>query len=595
MLRHFKISQFTLAMIFAWSSHAHAKNQSNQDFSLNITDVQALNVLNESGLSFRDQMSDQSNNVTEMIKIPLYSSLLKIVDEDLVEQELRDNKSFPDFPTRVDRFKTDWLRSKNLTFSLVAVVNRFDRRGLSSSPCGETRLIYRPGYPLIFKEKARQEHLPMTVSLIYSHSSSGRSNSRCRDIASKMAIPNRISGGNLAQHFLAEKSLGYPIAKGKKRFDRLEFNIQISRWPTIHDESFSDQSHYLLRRLSPNEARSDFVIEKLENTPDVTLLTENAALYDDFKKWILSQQDNGIFALDKIQVPERFLASKVISVSPFGLSRLSNLPFSRIFLGEDGFDEKDLRKLDSITCTGCHQSQSVAGFHVLGGHAINIGLPLTLSHPFSSYFDGIQGWRKQDLLAYRKSQPSPEFPVPERIGGGQSGDSCDLAQSPQPWLCSSGFYCDAKFTTDSKSKIGECVTANPELVGKACDASFIASSEDPLNDRYVKGRTELCGDDTVCAPSRAGFPGGFCTGFCKGGWPNVCVRVPNLGPFSSCVTATKLYRDCAAIHSIEVDMPACETNRDCRRDYACVYVSDEKRFCAPPYFLPDLTLEHHEL
>jgi hypothetical protein len=42
-------------------------------------------------------------------------------------------------------------------------------------------------------------------------------------------------------------------------------------------------------------------------------------------------------------------------------------------------------------------------------------------------------------------------------------------------------------------------------------------------------------------------------------------------------------------------MPRCRTNLQCRRDYACIASKSGEGFCAPPYFVPELTLGHHQL
>src|SRR5262249_40538365 len=77
-------------------------------------------------------------------------------------------------------------------------------------------------------------------------------------------------------------------------------------------------------------------------------------------------------------VPERFLAKYAVSVSPHGLARRANRPYSSAFepAAFNGVDLASfptiaspaalLRRLDALSCPGCHQSRSIAGFHLLG-------------------------------------------------------------------------------------------------------------------------------------------------------------------------------------------------------------------------------------
>src|SRR5207244_1069153 len=79
-----------------------------------------------------------------------------------------------------------------------------------------------------------------------------------------------------------------------------------------------------------------------------------------------------------LTLPEHLLAARATSFSPRGLTRSGNRPF-RTLLSEADFAGVDLshypgigspaallRRLDGASCTGCHQSRSIAGFHFVG-------------------------------------------------------------------------------------------------------------------------------------------------------------------------------------------------------------------------------------
>src|SRR5262249_9726790 len=76
--------------------------------------------------------------------------------------------------------------------------------------------------------------------------------------------------------------------------------------------------------------------------------------------------------------PDEFLAHKATSVALHGSHRLANMPFSQIFSEADLADlpyavartvrspHGLLRRLNDLTCTGCHQGRTISGFHFLG-------------------------------------------------------------------------------------------------------------------------------------------------------------------------------------------------------------------------------------
>ena len=67
----------------------------------------------------------------------------------------------------------------------------------------------------------------------------------------------------------------------------------------------------------------------LENTPDVARLQADAALRDQLATFLTERAgdvDRGVFV-----VPERFLATKVISYSTYGSARLANKPYTQLF------------------------------------------------------------------------------------------------------------------------------------------------------------------------------------------------------------------------------------------------------------------------
>jgi hypothetical protein len=240
-------------------------------------------------------------------------------------------------------------------------------------------------------------------------------------------------------------------------------------------------------------------------------------------------------------MPSRFAARRAVSVAPFGLARLANRPFGSL-LEDAGFDDAYLRRLDAFSCTGCHQGQAIAGFHALGFDRGEVPAYDRLAVPFSAYFDKVQAWRRHP----------------------------DAAPAP---------------AADERA----AVAVTPGANGDACDRATFTSSPDPLLDRMGPPASGPCPPGGVCATSQNGFPGGLCASPCVSG-PG-CVAVPILGAFTACLDKGEPFGDCLARHSMKSTMPVCEEHADCRADYVCL----ASHVCAPPYVLPQLSVEHQPL
>src|SRR5262245_23146875 len=135
-------------------------------------------------------------------------------------------------------------------------------------------------------------------------------------------------------------------------------------------------AEYLLRVFRPQT--EGYVLSTLENTPDVVRLLKTPALKQRLLDWI--RQPTNFRAIDDgiARLPDEFLASRATSVALHGPHRLANMPFSQLFTETDLADLQYgsgrtvrsprglLRRLNDLTCTGCHQGRTVAGFHFLG-------------------------------------------------------------------------------------------------------------------------------------------------------------------------------------------------------------------------------------
>ncbi|MCX6126905.1 MAG: hypothetical protein NTV34_19445 [Proteobacteria bacterium] len=292
-------------------------------------------------------------------------------------------------------------------------------------------------------------------------------------------------------------------------------------------------------------------------------------------------------------MPQKFLTKKSISISPYGWTRLTNSPFSAILSSDASFSKEELKRLDSMSCVGCHQQQAVAGFHVLGIDDSLTEKFLTPLAPFSSYFDGIQLWRSDQVKRLASGRRQTPFPIVNRSHDGTTGDACGEGQS-----CAAHFSCQKRRAFQSYGdNLGGLCEPNKDsdsVVGDPCDSSHLNTFEDAFRDEFIPGFHDSCGKGGVCAYAKAGFPGGYCSKPCTlTETATTCTPVPVLGNFSICVDRFGTFRTCAKNHSILSDMKLCTKVNDCRRDYTCVYRDEKSAICVPPYFLPDLTLGQH--
>lgn len=565
------------------------------NFEVSITDPIVLKTLEGMGLGLSGQLGSRAKSNEELLnQSSQYREVVESVASELLEQEKLIDERFGSLKDKVEVFKLSWLKSSKTKFILAAVTHRFDRRYVPDTECGELRLMYRLAYHTDDLGVDVWNRLPITLMLVFvaKDAFSGRD---CRDVAKRMKISPGTTTKKYARQYFSVKGPGKRLTAGKINFRRIELNMQINRWPTIADESFSEQSHYAFKVLQRDVRSGRLVESTLENTPDVARLANNPIELAAFKNWLSEPERLKSIDSGTVLIPKEFLAKSAISVSPYGMARSANHPYSALFEPNDTLTKERLHRLDLLSCAGCHQSQSVAGFHALGFENNPEGNDFTMLKPFSTHFQGIQSWRISDLDHYLTNQSDPVFPQSDRSNRGGMSDACSL----QPLAnrdagCMEGFNCEVLHNGMNESDTGQCVPDRKEMIGRVCDSSILISNFDALQDRFFGRPFDSCGENGICAFARAGFPGGICSQHCaESTRSTLCTPVPTLGPFSDCIAAKGNFRECAKANNVKVAMMRCESNADCRLDYACVRAADRQGFCAPPYFMPDLTLSAH--
>lgn len=523
-----------------------------------VDDPMALAILEDRGLGFERIVGKRR-----------LATIEEAIEADL--HDLTDGDASPRRP-----FRTRWL--KKGWFELVGVVNRIDRRRFEPDTCGEVRLVYR----LAIRNPRRPvTRLPMTINV---------------------RIPQpRLHGEDdcrgVAKRWLDHEDVGAIIATlPPPRL--LEIDYQSTHTPGTKAD-MDDSAAYALRAFRfEGEA---LVPDSLFNTPRPDL---DPAAREDLRAWVDAHRasiDDGTAI-----VPAQFLATRAVSVSPRGLARPENRPFSALLAGTKGNDAElpplVLRRLDEATCVGCHQTRSVAGFHLLGEERDPHQLANALAVGHSPHLAFDLRFRADDLARVARGEPMLPRPF-AAFPNGELGSDCGVTPGFASWICKPGLVCRDIHHAD----VGVCVTAGSNAPGATCeDVDGIAPSE-RAEGPVVRARTP---DATCpapdparfagpfCAPNWLGFTGGMCSTPCDavgtvvpaaaGATPAICAALPAAGYEADCFVGREPIEKCLPRHLVHAFVGACDREHPCRDDFGCARVPNAPLgvgACVPPYFV----------
>ncbi len=491
-----------------------------------------------------------------------YQDILAVLHDDFTELYHKDKAWGPDMRHSHRGFDLRWLTSRHARWELVAAANRADRKAFAPGTCGELRFIYRLAYTVATASGPFSSRLPATLNIVYRQPDDGAG---CRD--APLALRSE------------KPALG--------RLQSVEINIQSSRWPSTIRPDMGGHADYLLRVFHRDGAHlRPFT---LENTPDLPRLSRDTALKRELLAWVRAHApaiDSGI-AL----APERFLAHRALSVTPHGLARPQNRPWTGLFSEKDvaGLSlppKALLRRLDGLSCMGCHQSRSLAGFHIVGAErdagrradALGIGISPHLEADLP---------RRRAYLAALLSGAAPDDrrpPAEHARNHGGFGDVCGLAPAFSAWTCAPGFACRSVDNSD----VGECMPADASP-GAVCQSGLI----DSRADRLRAAKPDGCGLMMVCDEPAVGFPGGMCASSClAAGEHAVCGAIAQLEPFNACLARGELFTKCAQ-HATPAGLRQCGPGDPCRPDYICAKTAQGESACLPPYFVLQMRVDGH--
>jgi hypothetical protein len=565
-----------------------------------ISDPAELIILEQQGLSFGRQLGAPAEDAQRLLTSPRYASFVSVIESDLAELSRRDGVARSQFPLDLERlnyvFNPRWLRSPAARFQLVGVVNRLDMRFSTPRECGQLRMIYR----LSLQPKGRPVvRLPMTISVIRPLPMGP--DGSCRAIAQQWrALPASASRRSAAVE---------QIVTRLPPMSRLETNFQNLHGPGT--PGADDHAEYVLRSF---DVRTDRLIPRLLlNTPRPDLNpAERKALADWIAKSFMDI-DAGYYV-----IPDRFLATRAISVTPRGLSRPANRVFSALFNANgDARAFADLpyaraqrvrsprgllRRLDGFTCTGCHQSRALAGFHLPGEERSPDKTFNALAVGISPHLHEELGWRARMLAsvaagtAFEDPRPFPEHPT----AAGSYGSHCGLGDpSFVDWTCAAGFEC----RDSHHDEVGFCAPAT-RTAGDACENARVVARLGASGDQIVADPPEVCEGQTPstipCVSNSYGFPLGLCTRACAqpgARWgSSVCALMLLSGYEETCFPLDEPIEDCVRKQALvaAVTTRACSADEPCRDDYGCLRYPGSAPgtgACVPPYFLFDFRVD----
>ncbi|MER8400934.1 hypothetical protein [Mesorhizobium sp. M1348] len=541
-----------------------------------------------------------------------------------------------------------WLKTDAARFRLVGVVNRLDRGDFAAltgdTSCGEVRFIYRLAYSFKKNGKVLASRLPFNFSAVFNVAPDA--DGGCVGVAGRWApqLDESVDAGWLT---------GGPLERAALTFKQLELNAQVVRFPSGQETEFGGQAAYVMRIFGIDGSA---VSEKpLENTPDTARLAEDAGLKAKLAEYI--RTDVAAVDLGVYQIPDQFLAKKVISWSTFGSARQANHPFTPLFQSADfaGLDFSALKlvrtpealveRLDNGACQGCHQAGSTAGFHFIGFddkttsplNRIEVGIsphlhadiprreawlrataegkepnrfrPLSFAPPAT--------WNDAGEVDYAPAEMAMPCLMPE-----------DAARFGATWQCGGGTVCTPlAIVSGVRTKLAQCLLPKDSpkdskamFSGHPCLTGSIASNAaQPFNDRYtITGQFAAFAPGIsriayTCRPPKIGVPAGIAYRGCddrdhsfaafKPGksMPNEICGLVGGKKFDTCV-ATNNFDQCLGGAVNRGNRPACSADHFCREDYMCQSLPPDTPgigkvrgigFCSPTYFIFQMRIDNH--
>jgi hypothetical protein len=239
----------------------------------------------------------------------------------------------------------------------------------------------------------------------------------------------------------------------------------------------------------------------MENQIDRDRLLTDDNLKREFQTWLLEPKHLAEFDRGTVLIPEKFLAIGAIAATPVGFDPNGLQPEFGLVQGEGAkpvFAESDVvaalrkaaangeklqnirsvggfeRRLNDVTCSGCHQTRGIGGFHFPGVDWMAEKPSNSTIVPASPHFFGDQVRRRDILTAVRDGKrvdysrgfsSRPQLRGSTELAGTEYNDGwgahCYAAGKPaenndasfRAWTCAEGLACQVAGKT---SRMGMC-------------------------------------------------------------------------------------------------------------------------------------------
>jgi hypothetical protein len=489
-----------------------------------ITDAAALRELDlpqaTTGFSLRrilDPGGSANANLPndELFALPMMLPVRQAIDRDIDayavrhRTELSDQSRDADNRNDLQLFDRDLLYSLRTRFALAGIVNRMDRAFVSPQTCGEIRLIYR----LVRTEPRADEpvRLPMTLNVVLAAANPidtvTSRDTACAEVARRwLAMQDEAPTGAALVRRLTEADGPLALLQPSQLI-RIELNLQVGHQPKSETQAF--RTDYLMKVFRYDRAAQKFDEAPLENQINRDRILADANLKAELAKWLLEPEHLSALDHGTLLVPEKFLARSVIASTPvgfvksnmqpeFGLVQSSNMDKQAAFRVRDvvaalkravesgvpfanirsvaGFE----RRLNDITCAGCHQTRGIGGFHFPGADWMSPAPTTVVNVPASPHFIGDQPRRRDILRAFRDGR-APDFSRGFASRPQLRGDTALLGteyydgwgahcydarvrgsadRSFQSWTCAKGLSCQVIGGADHSERMGMCFVSS---------------------------------------------------------------------------------------------------------------------------------------
>jgi hypothetical protein len=468
-----------------------------------ITDPLALRELDSGRFGLgRLMLPARSANMplmnNQLFALPALVPLRKALDREFDRYVLRHQTNLPNESIGVGAsfafqlFDRAWLDSPDTRFVLAGIVNRMDRAFVDEAHCGEIRLIYRltNTRALQVGDDAASPRLPMTLNVVLQAKADQTVDGvavTCADIARRWLAAGDwpLTGAALAERLTAKDG---PLDLIRpENIARIETNLQIAHAPKSPVRDF--RTDYLLKVFDYNRRSGTFEETPLENQIDRDRILADSRLGQAFKTWLLDPSHFSELDRGTLLIPDKFLATAAVAPTPVGFSTSDLQPAFGLVQGDDApvrplFTDADVvaalkqaaargddvqnirsvagfaRRLNDITCSGCHQTRGIGGFHFPGVDWMAAKPDNSIVVPASPHFFGDQ-IRRRDILAALRDGRRPDYSRgfssrPQLRGGTELagteyqdgwgahcyvGHAEDNDASFKPWTCAEGLAC----------------------------------------------------------------------------------------------------------------------------------------------------------